>query len=156
MQMLRRIFQKLFGPEQTDDLVSVVLLLKTMQLIEVDALKAAVERAFGPAQNVEKRHVICEGRVTFIVEGPHFINLISVNRPYDIQEPPSPKLWVEHHAWCALDHMNKELKLHDRRMAIARVAAELINENCIAVYLGHKGKLLSNDQNLKSKLISVT
>jgi hypothetical protein len=63
---------------------------------------------------------------------------------------------VEHHAWCALDHMNKELKLHDRRMAIARVAAELINENCIAVYLGHKGKLLSNDQNLKSKLISVT
>ena len=106
--MLRRLFQKLFAPAELGGPVSAVLLLRAPSFYLAVDVEAAAIRAFGNPPHNEKRFVVQGEWVTFLVVGPHIFNVLSVKRPYDIDEPPALTTWAQHHAWCALDHINKD------------------------------------------------
>jgi hypothetical protein len=155
LRMLRRLLQKLFAPAEPDSPVSAVLLLRAPAFYLAADVEAAAIRAFGNAPQTEKRFVVQGEWVTVLVVGPHIFNVLSVKRTYDIEEPPAPTTWAQHHAWCALDHMNKDETLRSRVAALARIAAELADENCVGVYFPHTGILFPNDSDLKSKILAL-
>jgi hypothetical protein len=99
--------------------------------------------------------------VTLMKAGPHLLNFLSTPRPYVVHAGENvewlPQLsqrqaWVEHSAWCAVDYMNDNADLELAYCVLAKLVAEMVDENCTGVYIPRERALIPNGESLYRQL----
>jgi uncharacterized protein YegJ (DUF2314 family) len=163
---LKSLFRKNQNDGDEASLISVVFFMaKRMEFTE-DELRTVIVKAIGREPiDSQKEIIVTESPTSFIrVEGQvymiHRFSRIYVDDvDQAVAETPDPvgkQAIREHKAWCSID-LNwpqnpggKEKAGFYKRML--RIAAELLNSDCLAIYLPETGKLIPVDDGTKSVL----
>ncbi|MFZ0338799.1 MAG: hypothetical protein WAL45_12255 [Terracidiphilus sp.] len=98
--------------------------------------------------------------LTVVKAGPHIIRITCVPTRYadddeyalaHLPQPEQKRAWTEHHAYALLDLFN-DLSSNSKRISdaeayasLARLALQLGNPNCTAIYLPIKNLMMPND-----------
>jgi hypothetical protein len=151
-------FRKRQGP------VSMVLLLRKPSFLRMDGLSAAVERGWG-LSSIDQgpdNFVTQSGNKGLVYVKPHLIGLLTSNRPYLGVDPTEHskmffqadqrKAWSEHDAWISLDYVRGGRDFALEYSALARLAAELLDESCSGLYIPRESSLIPNDSFLLGEL----
>lgn len=146
------------------DALSVVMLLRQPHLFQAEELRQAAERAWrvpfdGKASS--KHCVAQSGHVTLLKAGPHLLSFFYYSAPY-VEKPGEnlswlPRLsqqraWAEHLACIGVDYMNPETDIELGYCVLAKLVAELLDENCTGIYLPRESSLIPNQDQLYSEL----
>jgi hypothetical protein len=93
--------------------------------------------------------------------GPHVLNFFHYSKPY-VDEPQAnaawlprtsqQKAWAVHRACVGVDYLNPGTDLELGYCVLAQLVAELIDENCAAVYVPQESSLIPNDESLYLEL----
>jgi len=136
--------------------VSVILLLRKPHAFSSEEIRGAAERAWGlsfwstPGSN---RSIGVSDRGVFLQAGPHLLSFCCQPHPYeknpetDVDWLPSlsqQSAWAEHRACCWINYVTAS----DVELAycvIAKVAVELLDENCTGVYAPDEFSLIPAD-----------
>ncbi len=163
---LKSLFRKNPNDGEETPLISVVFFMaKRMEFTE-DELRTAVVKAIGrELVDSQNEIVVAQSPTSFIrVEGQVYL-LHRFSRIYvddvdqAVAETPDPlgKQAIRgHKAWCSIDlnwpqnSGGKDKAGFYKRML--RIAAELLNSDCLAIYLPETGKLVPVDDGTKSVL----
>ena len=137
--------------------VSMVLLLRQPHFFTDSELRTAGERAWQTAfteAEDSKYFVVQRQTVTLLKAGPSLLSLLYGSRPYlDLDDkalrtflPDSArqKAWKMHDAWCAVDHVNANGDLPRAYSELAKLVAEMADQNCTAVYVPGAKILIPN------------
>jgi hypothetical protein len=152
VRLLSQLLGKIFSSKEPDGVVSAVLLLREARFISAEKLTKSAISAFGSSENP---YVVQGRKITFVIAGRQRLNLSFGKCCYDLEDPPTPELWSQLRAFTAIDHLDRTMTIKDRLVGCARMAAEIIDENCIAVYFPNSGRLFPNDLELKATLLSI-
>jgi hypothetical protein len=68
--------------------------------------------------------------------------------PQDSQQ----KAWGEHEAWISLDYLRGGRDLELEYSALARLAAEMVDENSSGLYIPRESSFIPNDDSLRGAL----
>src|SRR5579884_1119886 len=163
---LKSLFSKKQTGSEEPPLISVVFFMSKRMEFTEDELRTAVVKAIGrELVDSQKEIIVAESPTSFIrVEGQIYM-IHRFSRVYvddvdqAVAETPDPlgkKAIREHKAWCSID-LNwpqnpggKEKVSFYKRML--RIAAELLNSDCLAIYLPETGKLVPVDDHTQSVL----
>ena len=149
-----------------DDPVSMVLLLREPRFLTLEQLRSAGERAFGTSFNGDKesRHFVMQAVLfTLMKAGPHTLSFLNYTKPYGAADFPSdfamslPKssqrdAWRAHTAWTAVDYVKGGKDLKVEYGVLAQLCAEIIDANCLALYVPRERGLIPNDGSLMQEL----
>jgi len=152
-------------PDEDGDLpVSMVLLLRDPRFSTLDQLRSAGERAFGISfsDDKESRHFVVQVVLfTVMKAGPHTLSFLNYRKPYGDDSPnfemslpkASQRLaWSEHTAWTAVDYVKGGAKLELEYAVLAKLCAEMVDANCVGLYMPGKQTFIPNDDSLREKL----
>ena len=148
---------------------SVVLLLREPYTFTSERLISACEKAWNHPFNSgeDSSHFLHgDGAITLIKCGSSLINLLQSASPYT---PPDTErilqsageeerlAWHRHTAWTALDHLNDyDFTPNESYATLARLALELLDANCLAIYIPALRKIMLNNGNAQAVLRKLT
>jgi hypothetical protein len=148
-----------------DDPLSMVLLLRTPHFFRDDELRSAAERAWrvsfagGPGS----LHAVAQSKpATLLKAGPHLLSLFHYPKPYFdnpgsnvdwLPQTSQRRAWAEHTACVGVDYMNPETDVELGYCVLAKLVAEMLDENCTAVYIPREIILIPHDQSLYTELL---
>jgi hypothetical protein len=136
---------------------SAVLLLRQPHFFTKIELQAAGQRAWGRRFDGEADpmyFVVQEETVTMMKAGTHVVQLVHAEQPYlgDVEKASrglprkeQREAWMAHRAWAALDLWDQKPTKAEAYAVLARLALQLADENCSAVYLPKDNILMPND-----------
>jgi hypothetical protein len=144
--------------------LSVVMLFRRPYLFQREELQRAAERAWRISFDgiVSSTHCVAQsGQVTLLKAGPHLLNFFYYPAPY-VEKPErnvgwlgrssQQHAWAEHLACIGVDYMNPETDIELGYCVLAKLVAELLDENCTGIYLPRESSLIPNDASLYSEL----
>jgi len=147
-----------------DEPLSMVLLLLSPDFFNKERLRLAAERAWHTsfAGGVGSMHTVVQsGTTTLIKAGPHALNFFYYGAPY-IERPEEnlswlpkvaqQKAWAVHRACVGVDYLNSDTDVELAYCVLAQLVAELLDENCAAVYVPQEASLIPNDESLYLEL----
>jgi hypothetical protein len=153
------------GPDKDgDNPVSMVLLLREPRFSTLDQLRLAAERAFGTSFTGDKqaRHYVVQvALLTIMKAGPHSLSFLNYRKPYNDDSPnfgrSLPKAsqrqaWAEHTAWTAVDYVKGGSDLELEYAVLAKLCAEMLDVNCVGLYVPGKRAFIPNDGSLRGEL----
>jgi hypothetical protein len=162
--LFRKVVPRRWQKVGEGETLSMVLLLREPHFFRADELRAAAERAWGRsfAGGDGSMHSVAQsGPVTFLKAGPHLLNLFHYPKPY-IDDPGEnaewlpqgiqKRAWVEHRACVGVDYMNRQSDVELGYCVLAKLVAEILNENCTAVYFPRDNVLSPNHGSLYAEL----
>jgi hypothetical protein len=141
-----------------NDHVSMVLLLPEPTFSTLDQLRSAAERAFGTSftGDKESRHYVIQVVLfTVMKAGPHSLSFMNYAKPYGDDSPnfgrSLPKAsqrqaWVEHTAWTAVDYVKGSVDLELEYAVLAKLCLEMLDGNCVGLYVPGKRTFIPNDE----------
>ena len=164
---LTSIFKKLVrkAPQSdTREPRSIVIMQRNAHCFSEEELRSAGERGWGrkfdgkedPMYFVSGDHPV----LTVLKAGPHIIRVTCVPRRYasddgnalsQLPQPEQKKAWTEHHACVFLELFNdlstKSGRVPDKDgyASLAKLALQLGDENCAAIFLPVKNVMMPND-----------
>jgi hypothetical protein len=162
--ILRRFIPARWQRVGEKDALSLVMLLRRPYLFQREELQHAAEKAWRVSFDgrVSSTHCVAQsGQVTLLKAGPHLLNFFYYPGPY-VEKPGEnlawlPRLsqqraWGEHLACIGVDYMNPETDIELGYCVLAKLVAELLDENCTGIYLPRENSLIPNDINLYTEL----
>jgi hypothetical protein len=151
--------------DETDEpIISIVLLLRKAHYFNKEELCAAAERAWGMSfeDSPRSRHfVLPMGHVILMKAGPHVLTFFTAPKSYfedperDSKRFPGirqQRAWAEHRAWAAVDYLKGGIDLELEYSVLAKIVAELLDPNCVGVYVPAENSFLPNDASLYGEL----
>ena len=142
------------------DPVSIVILLRAYHSFTKDELQLAAERAWRVAFDGAGSPLHCvaqAGGVILMKAGPHLLSFLHFKRPY-LENPKENIAWLprgeqqaawsEHIDSLAVDYMNPNTDVELAYCVLAKIVAELIDENCSGIYIPRERRLAPNDAEL--------
>jgi hypothetical protein len=147
-----------------DNPVSMALLLREPKFSTLDQLRLAAERAFGTSFTGDKlsRHYVVQVVLfTIMKAGPHSLSFLNYRKAYDDDSPSFgsslPKAsqrqaWAEHTAWTAVDYVKGGADLELEYAVLAKLCAEMLDINCVGLYVPGKQAFIPNDDSLRREL----
>jgi len=136
---------------------SVVFLMRKFQFFQADELRAAGEKGWRKRfDGVEDPmyFVVQQGTVTMMKAGPFVLHILHSNKPYiddpefvatQLPQEEQRKAWRAHTAWVSIDLMNKDVDKVTAYAAIARLGRNLVDANCVGIYLPGEHMMMPND-----------
>jgi hypothetical protein len=169
---LKAAFQSLLqmgkrGDDGSDDdgPVSIVLLLRESRVTSLERLRLACTNAFREPFSSESsgRYFVVQKVIfTIINAGPHALSFMHYSKPYgedrsreflnSMRLPSQRKGWAEHTAWEAIDYVKSRGNLDLEYAVLAKLCAELVNENCTGAWLPKHQMMIPNDGSLATYL----
>jgi len=153
------------GPNKRgNDPVSMVLLLREPKFSTLDQLRLAGERAFGTSftGDKESQHFVIQVVLfTIMKAGPHSLSFLNYRKPYGDDscelgkswpKPSQRRAWADHTAWTAVDYVKGGADLELEYAVLAKLCAEMIDVNCVGLYIPGKRTFIPNDDYLLGKL----
>jgi hypothetical protein len=152
-----------------NDPISMVLLLSKPHFFTAAELRVAAEKAWNTSfagDSPDSMHcVVQSGATTLLKAGKHGLVFFHCYEPYFglsekqtvdwLPSEPQRAAWKRHNAWVAVDYMNKKMSVELAYCVLARVVAELLDENCTAVYTPRERRLVPNDSTLYPDLLKL-
>ena len=153
---LRQAFETLLRMEKKDrpaaeDPVSLVLLMFEPHFPTLERLRLVAGRAFGRTFSGERtsRHSVYQRGVIFTIAnvGEHTLSFLFQTRPYrddsedarefekSLSRADQRKAWTEHNAFIAIDYVKGSVDVDSKYVVLAKLCAELYDDNCMAIYL---------------------
>ena len=133
---------------------SMVLLLRNPHEFSEEEIRRAVERAWAVSFSVAEgstRRIMTTENAVFVQAGPHRLSFVNYPKPYE-EKPEEdldwlPKLsqqqaWAEHTACCWVNYATSKTDLEVAHSVLAKVVAELLDENCTGVYIPTESSLI--------------
>jgi len=150
----------------TNDPVSMVLLLREPEFPTLDQLRSAAERAYGKSFAGGKESTYCVVQAVLFAlmkVGPHMLSFLNYRKPYGEGEFPQdfatalPKAsqrqaWTGHKAWTAVDYVKGGVDLELEYAVLAKLCAEMLDSNCVGLYVPREHSLIPNDSSLQGEL----
>lgn len=139
--------------------VSMVLLRREPRFPTLDQLRLAAEGAFdvsfAETQKESRHFVIQTALLTIMKAGPHTLSFLNQAKPYgegefaeefgrSLPKASQRRVWKEHKAWTAVDYVQGGVDLELEYGVLAKICAELLDLNCVGVYVPQGAK--SNSQ----------
>ncbi len=164
--ILAKLIPKWMQPSGHDNtsIASMVLLLRQPHLFSEEELRRAAERAWGIsfAGGEESKHFVLQsGHVILLKAGPHLLSLLNVPKPY-LNDPskiakrwPKPsqqQAWGEHVAFAAVDYSGRSTDVELEYCVLAKLVAEMVDANCIGVYVPGEHSFIPSNEQLYSEL----
>jgi hypothetical protein len=126
---------------------SMVLLLRRPHSFSEDEIRSAAERAWGLAfwstRGSDRRILVSDDNV-FLQAGLHRISFCNYPHPY-VERPEGEvdwltnlsqiKAWSDHKGCCFINYQTATTDLELAHCIIARVAVQLLDQNCTGVYM---------------------
>jgi|SRR5215469_4144804 len=163
VRMLKSLVGKTPQSETTESR-SIVIMQRKAHRFSGEELQAAGERGWGkkfdgkedPMYFVSADHSI----LTIVKAGPHIIRVTSVPNRYadddeyalsQLPQPEQKKAWTEHHACAFLELFNdlssksKTIPDAEAYAALAKLALQLGDPNCTAIFVPIKNIMMPND-----------
>jgi hypothetical protein len=144
--------------------LTMVLLLRIPHFFNAQELRLAAQRAWGISFEGGEGSMHCvvqKGPVTLMKAGPHLLNFFHYAKPY-IDNPTENvewlpqlrqrKAWIEHLACVGVDYMNHDTDVQIGYCVLSKLVAEMLDENCTAVYIPRESSLIPNDESLYHEL----
>ena len=146
------------------DGVSIFLLLRSPHLFGEYELRLAAERAWGVSfacGEGSTRAVFESEQGTVLQAGSHLLRVFNYSRPYS--ENPSEdvswlpmlsqqRAWAEHTACACVQYVNARTDVEMAHCVLAKLVAQLLNENCTGIYVPSENSLISADESLYEEL----
>jgi hypothetical protein len=143
-----------------------VLLLRESRFPTLDQLRSAGERAFGTSFTGDKEsqhYVVQVVLFTIMKAGPHTLSFLNYTKPYGEGDFPQefgrllPKAsqrqaWAEHTAWTAVDYVKGGADPELEYGVLAKLCAEMLDDNCVGVYVPREQSFIPNDSSLRGEL----
>ena len=141
--------------------VSMVLLLRKARVVSLEEWRVAAERAFGEyfaGEETARNFVIQAGPFAVMQADVHALSLSQDMLPYGgrasrgfaagLPKAQQRRAWAEHNGWVAVRYSGNVCRLEVEYAAVARLCAELVNGNCVGVYLPRELVFMPNDEEL--------
>jgi len=153
--------------EDSDLPVSMVLLLRESNFSTLDQLRSSGERAFGTpfSDKKESRHFVVQVVLFTIMKvGPHSLSFLNQTRPYgddssnfgkSLPQATQRQAWAEHTAWTAVDYVKGGADRELEYAVLANLCAEMLDANCVGLYVPGNRTFIPNDNWLREYLQSV-
>lgn len=161
-EMLRKLMGRAPDP-QTTGMRSIVIMLRKAHRFDKQELQAAGERGWGKRfDGIEDPMYFVSAddpALTVVKAGPHIVRVTCVPGRYSedddyalsqLPQPEQKKAWTEHHACALLEFFNDlsgESRVADPAAyaSLARLALQLGDPNCAAIFLPMKNMMFPND-----------
>jgi hypothetical protein len=161
LKKLRGIFAKAPSSD-TAEMRSLVIMQRQAQRFSEESLRAAAELAWGrkfDGKEDPMYFVSADNSVLNVIKaGPHIIRITSVHTRYadddeyalsQLPQPEQKRAWTEHHACTFLELFNdlksKDIPDAEAYASLARLALQLSDPNCTAIFVPIKNLMLPND-----------
>jgi hypothetical protein len=164
MGIVRRLTPLRWQHVGEDNPLSMVLLLRQPHFFGKEELRLAAERAWHTsfAGGEGSMHAVAQaGNATLLKAGPHLLNFFFYPKPY-IDNPrdnitwlphvSQQRAWANHSACVGIDYLNHDTDVEMGYCVLAKLVAELVDENCTAVYVPRESSLIPNDASLHLEL----
>ncbi len=151
--------------ERAELQASIVLLFHQPRFFEAEWLRNAAEKAFGiPFTDGDdaKNFVTQDGNVTLLKVGAHILSLQAQFRRYEaapefantlVPIEAQRKAWEQHTAWAAIDYVSGSAAggtdVHQEHCLLAKLCAEVIDDNCTGVYIPLRQLVLPYNKSTK-------
>ena len=164
---LESLFRSLQSPKETEKCslpVSMVLLLRDPRFPSLEQLRAAAEAAYGVAFSRDKATRYCvfqQVLFTLMNAGPHTLSFLYYTKPYGdnvddfgraMPKASQREAWAKHTAWMAVDYVRGGTDPELEYCVIAKLYAEMLNDNCVGVYAPTEQSFIPNDGFLREEL----
>jgi hypothetical protein len=148
--------------------VSMVLLLRESRFLTLEQLRSAGERAFGVPFSGERSSPHCvfqEVLFTLMKAGPHTLSFLNYTKPYGdhpeefgkaMPRASQRQAWAEHTSWIAVDYVKGGIDLELEYAVLAGLCAEMLDGNCVGVYVPRERSFIPNDDSLLPELHRIT
>ncbi len=160
----QRLLPLRFQKTRAGEPISMAVLQSTKHIYSDDELRAAGERGWGiPFDGVgSKVHFVAKnGLVTMVKAGPHVINLFYLNSPM-VENPVANDAWLpqevqrvawrDHVACVSFDYLNRGERVDVAYAVLAKLLAELVGNECAAVYIQRENVFLPNLPTMRGEL----
>jgi hypothetical protein len=143
-----------------DEPVSIVLLLRQPQVFGTEELRLAAERAWHTSFAGDKgsmHFVMRSRRMILLKAGPHLLSILCYPEPYIgnrqehvewLSQESQRRAWLEHTGWAAVDYMNQDVDVDLAYCVLAKLVAEMLDENCTGMFMTRKRTMVPNDESL--------
>lgn len=149
-------------PRRSPPRACFVLLLREPTELPLPVVQLAAERALNiqfDGRGGGGNHVMRMGLIAVVQLGPEMLQVFNSSKPYG-KEPTSKRMpglsvgpaWAGHKAFMCLDNLTGGGMDAARFRRLGRVAAELLNTNCIAMFLPHLNAVVLNRDGLAQRL----
>jgi hypothetical protein len=156
------------APNKEGDIpISMVLLLREPRFSTLDQLRSAARRAFGTSFTGDKEsqhYVIQVDLFTIMKAGPNSLSFLNHRKPYGDEshsfERSLPKArqcqaWAEHTAWTTLGYVKGSTDPKLEYVLLAKLCAEMLDANCVGLYVPGTQTYIPNDVSLQGELQSL-
>jgi hypothetical protein len=135
-------------------LPSMVLLLRNPHIFTEGEFRRAAERAWAVSfSSLEgsTRQTIRTDDAVFLEAGPHRLSLVNYAKPYEhnpqedlgwLPGVSQQRAWAEHTACCWVYYMTAGTDLELAHCVLAKVVAELLDDNCTGVFIPSEYSLI--------------
>jgi hypothetical protein len=161
VKMFKSIFAK-GASSETDEMRSIVIMQRKAHRFSEDELRKAAELGWGKKfdGNEDPMYFVLADNpaLTIVKAGPYAIRVTSINARYadddeyalsQLSQPEQKKAWLDHHACTFLDLFNdltsRDIPNADAYAVMARLALQLGDTNCAAIYIPIKTLMMPND-----------
>jgi len=150
-EKIRGLWTRFWGEDH--DFISVVLFLSRPRTLTKISLNQAAARVRNQVsiRNTKTEFVVINGPVILVQSRGHLLNVLSAARPYISDKEGFIKTRknievcdavLKHNAWLSVDYISggkgRDIPVDARYRAAARLAAELLEDDCLAVCLPDK------------------
>lgn len=165
---LKKAFESILrwgkSPDRSGDPVSMVLLLREPKFLTLDQLRWAGEKAFRTSFTGGKEsdhYVLQPAFFTIMKAGPHTLSFLNYTKPYGddsenfgntMPKASQRKAWAEHKAWTAVDYVKGGVDLELEYAVLAKLCAEILDLNCVGLYVPGEQSFIPNDGSLQKEL----
>lgn len=141
-----------------------VLLLRRPHFFRDAELRTAAEKAWGVSFSGGKGSMHCVvqvGTTTLMKAGPHALSFFHNSKPYRdnpkenlswLPQASQRKAWAEHAAIVGVDYLNRATDAELAYCVLAKLVAEMLDENCSGIYLPRENSLIPHDESLYGEL----
>lgn len=165
MHSLRRLVPMRWQRTGKSEPLSMVLLLRTPYLFNVEELRLAAERAwhtsFSGRDEKSMHCVVQNGTTTLMKAGPHLVSFFYYPQPFLenpelnvdwLPRPSQRQAWIEHTSCLGVDYLNHGVSVELGYCVLAQLVAEMLDGNCTGVYIPRERVLSPNDKSLHLEL----
>ncbi|MGA2373785.1 MAG: hypothetical protein ABSG11_24285, partial [Candidatus Korobacteraceae bacterium] len=130
----------------------------------LEQLRSAGERAFGVpfSGDMSAPHCVFQKVLfTLMKAGPHTLSFLNYTKPYGdrpnefgraMPTASQRQAWAEHTAWTAVDYAEGGIDLELEYAVLAGLCAEMLDANCVGVYVPRERMFIPNDGSLLPEL----
>jgi hypothetical protein len=156
------------GPETDEGPISIVLLLREPTFPTLERLQELGEKAFGRPFSGDRtaRHSVYVRGVLFTLAnvGEHKLSFLFMTKPYaddsesarrygkSLKRSDQRQAWSKHKAYIAIDYVQGRLDNDLKYVVLARLCAQIYDENCVALYLPAESALVPGGNAARKQL----